>query len=115
MAQVEYVCLGHRQAVRPKEDDASVNEGEEEQPLQGGYDVNADLGGDVVQPEDPGEQKHGDGGHPEERVDTDHDGDGKAPRKSFRASASLEQAQQRPQDPAPQKIARALCEWLHSC
>ncbi len=100
VAEVQDVGFGHGQAVGAEEDDAGMDEGKEEQPLQRSYHVDADLGGDVVEVEEPGEQEHGDRGGAEEGVDAEHDGDGKAPGEPLGADASFEHAQERAQDAA---------------
>ena len=71
---------------------------------------NADLGGDVVEPEDGGDQDHGDGGEAEQGVDADDEGDGEAPAKTSRADAVANQAKQRAQDAAAKEAAGSGCE-----
>lgn len=89
VAEVKDFGLGHGQAMGMEDDDAGVNEGKEEQPLQGGHDVDADLGGDVVETEGPGEQEHDDGGGAEEGIDADDEGDGEAPAEAAGGDAVL--------------------------
>ena len=92
MAEVENLGLGHGKAMGVEDNDAGVDEGEEKQPLQRGHDVDAELGGDVIETEGPGEQEHDDGGGAEKGIDADDEGDGEAPTKAARADATLEQA-----------------------
>lgn len=113
VAEVEDVRLGHGEPVGPEEHDAGVDEGQEEQPLERGDDVDADLGGDVVEAEEPSEQEHGDGGHAEKGVDADDDGDRQAPGETPGADPFLEQAQEGSKHLASQKVPGALREGLH--
>ena len=108
VAEMEDLGLRHGQPVGVEDDDAGVDKGKKEQPLQRGHDVDADLGGDVVETEGPGEQKHDDGGGAEERVDADNEGDGEAPTETAGADAVSEQAQEGTKDAAADGVANTL-------
>ena len=110
VAEMEDCRPGERKAAGPKEDDAGVDEGKEEQPLQRGYDVNADLGGDMVEPEEPGEQQHGDGGEAEQGIDANEQADGEAPGEATGADAAAQETKQRAKDLAAQKAPHTKWE-----
>lgn len=75
--------------------------------------MDADLGGDMVEPKDGGYQEHGDGGEAEQRIDADHDSDGETPAKTAGADAVANQAKQGSKDAAAHKAARSGGEGSH--
>lgn len=105
MAEMEDGGAGQRQLVRVEKHDAEVHEGQKQQPLQGGNGVNADLGGDLVEPAQPGDQEHGDGGEAQKRADADDDGDGQTPTQTFWTDPTFQQAQQGPENAAAEAVA----------
>ena len=113
MAELHYVVFREGQPMGSEDQNSKVHKGQEQQPLQGGDRMNADLRGDMVQPENRGQQQHEKRGRPDEGIYSHHKCDRQAPGQPFRTHASLEQAQYRPQDPASQNIAHALGQSFH--
>lgn len=105
MAEVFELARAERKAMGVEELDAEFDERQEEEQVDGRGGVDADLRGDLVEPEDPCQQKGEDGREADGRVDAEHEAEGEAPREASRGDAAAELAQQRPKNLAPQELA----------
>ncbi len=83
-----------------EEEDSGVDEG--------GDEVYADLGGDVVEAEGLREEDHHDGGGSDEGVDADDGGDGEGPGEAARGYAVLDEAEKGSEDAAAEEVAGSL-------
>ena len=110
VAEVEDVGARHGEAMGVEEEDSGVDEGKKQEPLERGDEVNADLGGDVVEAERLGQEDHHDGRGPDEGVDADDGGDGEGPGQTARGDAVFDEAQERAEDAAAEEVASALAD-----
>jgi hypothetical protein len=98
VAEVLDLTAGHREAVGVKEPDTDLNEGDEEQKVQWGNDVKADLRGNLIESAGPSDEGHGEGGKAYGRIDADDDAECKAPCEATGGDAAAELAEERSQD-----------------
>ena len=88
-----------------EEVDAELDEGDEEQEMDGGGGVDADLGGDLVEAEDPGDEDDDEGGEADGGVDAEDDAEGEAPGEAARGDAAAEEAEKRAKDFVAEELA----------
>ena len=80
MAEVLELTAVHWQAAGMKEMYAEFDEGEKQEQVKRGYEVSADLRGDLTETEGPGEQNDDEGGESYRRIDPDDDANSETPR-----------------------------------
>ena len=92
-AEVLDLTAAEREAVGVKEEDAELHEREKQQQVDWRDRVCADLGGSLIQPEDPCDQDDYDCGQSHGGVDADDDPQGEAPCQPARRDAATQLAQ----------------------
>jgi hypothetical protein len=105
MAEVLDLAAGEREAAGVEEMDAQLDEGDKEQQVERRGGVNADLGGDLVEAEGPGEQDDQQRGKPDRGVDADDDAEGETPGETAWRDAAAQLTQERTQDAAAKELA----------
>jgi hypothetical protein len=91
-----------------EEVDAELDERDEQEQVERGDDMGADLRGELVEAECPGEQDDDDRGESDGRIDADDHAEGEAPGEAARADAAPEEAQERPEDAAADELVDGL-------
>ena len=114
MAEVQDIGSRHRQPARSEQNNATMDKGQEKQPLERSHQMDANLRRHVVESEDPSEQEHGNGSQAEKRIDTHHQGDRETPGEALRAYPFLEKTQQRPKQAASKEIAGSMGKRRHA-
>ena len=105
VAEVLDLLAREREAAGVEDVDAELDKGDEEQQVKRGDDMGADLRGDLVEAEDPGEDDDEQRGEADGWIDADDHAEGEAPRNAARADAATHLTQERPQDVAAAKLA----------
>ncbi len=108
VAEVFKLRARHRELAGVEEVDAEFYEGQEEQQMQRGDEVGADLRGGLAELEGPGEKDDEEGGDADGGIDADDHADGEAPGQATRGDAAAQEAQQRSQGLA----AEELSDWV---
>ena len=104
MAEVFELAAVHGQAAGVEEMNSQLKEGDEQEQMERRHGVHADLRGDLVQAETPGEEDDQKGGDSDGGADADDHSQCEAPSKTARGDASAHLAQQRAQNSAPDEV-----------
>ncbi len=105
VAEVFELLAGEREAVGVEEVDAELNEGDEEEQVERGDDVVADLRGDLVEAEEGREQADEQGGEADRGIDADDHAEGEAPCHAARGDSAAELTEQGAEDAAAEELA----------
>ena len=92
MAEVLELLAVHRKAAGVEEMDAELDEGDEQEQVERGDGVRADLRGYLVEAECPGKQDDKDRGEADRGVDADDHAEGEAPGEAARGDTAAELA-----------------------
>jgi hypothetical protein len=115
MAEVFQLVAVEGEAAGVEQVDAEFDKRNEEQQVQGSYDVEAELGGDLAEAEGPGDQDDEEGGETHGRIDTDDEAEGEAPSETTRGDAAAQEAEEGAQDFAPEFFTKGVGQvhfWL---
>jgi hypothetical protein len=108
VAEMLELLAVHGEAAGVEEVDAELDEGDEQEQVERGDGVRADLRGNLVEAERPGKHHNEDRGEADGGVDADDHAEGQTPGEAARGDAAAELAQQRTEDSAAQELAEGL-------
>ena len=104
MAEMLELLAVHGQAAGVEEVDAQLDERKNQEQVEWRHGMHANLGGDLVETEGPGEHDDDEGGEAYGWIDADDHAEGEAPGETPGSDAAAHLAEQRAQHPAATEL-----------